>query len=404
MVAVVAALGCGRVEVGGLPATETAEPLVRVGLVLNGSTVTVGGGEPLLVSGREASGLTAIPQGIEAAVVTDAAGVEARFGSTATPPVAELTVRPAADAGLVRLNGRDYRGSLVLSPAPTGLLAVNLVSLEEYVAGVVSAEMGRRPADDLQALYAQAVVSRSLAVRALGRYRVRGYDLLGTVADQAYGGVGSETALGWEAVRATRGQVLTYDGAVIETFFHSTCAGRTEAVEAAFSGGPEPYLRSVSDRDPSGRPYCALSPRFRWREEWTGEALARSLAANATGVGLDRRSVVVPSDLEVVSRTPSGRVAELALVAGGRSVPIVGQNAIRQALRLPDGSILRSAQFTLQVTRAGGRIVRVVAEGGGNGHGVGMCQWGAVGRARAGFSYVEILNAYFPGTEIRRLY
>ncbi len=403
LLAAAGALGCGHVEVGGLPEAETTEPLIRVGLVLNGAGLTVGGGEPLVVSGTDGGGLTAIPGGTEAAVVADAAGLAARFGSTSTPPVAELTVRSADQQGFVRLNGRDYRGSLVLSPATRGVLAVNLVSLEAYVAGVVNAEMGRRPADDLQAMYAQAVVSRTVAVRSLGRYRIRGYDLVSTVSDQAYGGAGTETALGWEAVRATRGQVLTFGGDVIEAFFHSTCGGRTEAVEDAFSGGPQPYLRSVSDRDGSGRPYCALSPRFRWREEWTGEALGQSLAANATVSGL-RGVSGAPSGLEIVSRTASGRVAQLEVTAAGRHYPITGQAAIRQSLRLADGGILRSTQFTIQVTRSGGRIVRLVADGGGNGHGVGMCQWGAVGRARAGFSYAEILSAYFPGTEIRRLY
>lgn len=76
----------------------------------------------------------------------------------------------------------------------------------------------------------------------------------------------------------------------------------------------------------------------------------------------------------------------------------------RLVLRTGDGSILRSANFNLQVTRNGTRIVALVAEGSGAGHGVGMCQWGALGRARAGFSYQDILSAYFPGTAITRTY
>ena len=77
---------------------------------------------------------------------------------------------------------------------------------------------------------------------------------------------------------------------------------------------------------------------------------------------------------------------------------------VRRVLRTTTGDILRSTAFTLSATRAGRRISRLVADGGGNGHGVGFCQWGAVGRARAGQDYQQILAAYYPGTELERLY
>ena len=360
----------------------------------------------MLLSGPDGGGLTAIPAGTEAELGLAPGGVRASLGSGGRRSASAFTVRPADSDGLVRVNGREYRGEVLITPGPSGggLLAVNLVSLEAYVAGVVNAEMGRRPAADSEAVFAQAVVSRTVALRALGRYRVRGYDLVSTIADQAYGGVPSETEMGWSAVRATRGLVLTFGGTPIEAFFHSTCGGRTAAVEEVFSGSPQPYLRSVSDRDPQGQAYCALSPRFRWREEWTADGLRRNFRENAGLARLDPGSSLEPADLQVATRSPSGRVAELILVSAGRAMPISGQQVVRQTLRAADGGWLRSTQFSIQVTRAGGRIVRVVADGGGNGHGVGMCQWGAVGRARAGASYRDILTAYYPGTEIGRFY
>lgn len=395
---------CAPVEVGGLPATETAEPVIRVGIGLELTQVTVGGGAPLLLGDPDGAGLAEVPEGSTAMLVADPGGVRARLGGVATPSTPALVVRPREAAGLVRMDGREYRGEVVVTRGANGLLAVNALSLEAYVAGVVNAEMGRRPPADREAMHAQAVVSRTVAMRALGRYRIRGYDLVSTIADQAYGGVGSETDLGWEAVRATRGEVLTWNGAIIEGFFHSTCGGRTVAVEDAFSGAPQPYLRSVSDRDPAGQAYCALSPRFRWREEWTGEQLAATLRATGPAIGLERAAAGQVSDVQISARTAAGRVAEIVLVAGRRTYPVAGQNPIRQTLRLPDGGLLRSNQFTIQVSRTGDRIGRVVVSGGGNGHGVGMCQWGAVGRARAGLHYRQILSAYFPGTEIRRFY
>ena len=77
---------------------------------------------------------------------------------------------------------------------------------------------------------------------------------------------------------------------------------------------------------------------------------------------------------------------------------------VRQVLRTPAGEMLRSTAFTLDVQKSGGRVTRLVAEGGGNGHGVGLCQWGAVGRARAGQDYQQILSAYYGGAELTRWY
>lgn len=402
-----AALGCPRVEVGGvggLPGAESAEPVVRVGLGVSGRDVVVGGAAGLLLSAPDGGGLSEVPAGATATIIGNGTTVRAVLGGVSTPFGAALTVRPLDSLGFVRVNGKEYQGSLLVSSTPAGILAVNLVSLEAYVAGVVNAEMGRRPPGDSEAVAAQAVISRTVAMRALGRYRVRGYDVVSTVADQAYGGVAAETALGWMAVRATHGEVLTYGGAVIEAFFHSTCGGRTEAVDQVFSGAAQPYLQSVADRGPSGDVYCALSPRFRWREEWTAEQLAKVVRDNARLLGVAPERIGAGADLQLASRSPSGRAAGLRLVAAGRTVPIAGQQIIRQVLRGPDGGWLRSTNFSIQATREGGRIVRVALNGGGSGHGVGMCQWGAVGRARAGARYQGILSAYFPGTELRRFY
>lgn len=398
------ASGCARVDVGGLPDAETIEPLVRVGLALDVADLSVGGGSALVISGADGGGIHLVPEGATAEVAAAPGGLTLRVGRVGPTVAPRMTVRPTDSTGFVRLDGREFRGDLTLSATATGLLAVNAVSLERYVAGVVNAEMGRRPVADREAMRAQAVVSRTVAARALGRYRVRGYDLVATVADQAYGGVAAETDLGWEAVRATRGEVVSFEGRVIEAFFHSTCGGRSAAVEEAFSGDAQPYLRSIADRDAAGQAYCSLSPRFRWREEWTAEALTHGLREGGRVSRLPLALALAPSDLQITARTPSGRVAEIVLLSGARTFPIGGQQAIRQVLRPPAGGLLRSTQFAIQVSRAGGRITRLRIDGSGNGHGVGMCQWGAVGRARAGFSYRGILGAYFPGTDIRRLY
>jgi stage II sporulation protein D len=281
---------------------------------------------------------------------------------------------------------------------------VNRLALESYLAGVVSAEMGRRDSTEVEAVMAQAVVSRTYATRNRGRWAVNGFDFYATVADQVYGGVSAETPLAWWAVTATAGQVIMYEGSAIDGFFFSTCGGQTAKGTEVFAGAERPYLVSISDTDASGQAFCRISPRYDWREEWSGEALRdifRESIPSALGTTVSSRAVV--QSVRVAERSPSGRVARLSLVIDGRELSAVGP-AVRQVLRPARGEILRSSMFLLHETHGRGRVSRLVAEGHGAGHGVGMCQWGAVGRARAGQRYGEILAAYFPNTEIERLY
>ncbi|MFS8638357.1 MAG: hypothetical protein FWJ74_09735, partial [Gemmatimonadota bacterium] len=103
-------------------------------------------------------------------------------------------------------------------------------------------------------------------------------------------------------------------------------------------------------------------------------------------------------------RTPSGRVASLRVVADGREFVVATPDSIRRVLQPERGRWLNSARFTLEVERRGGEVTGVVATGGGWGHGIGMCQMGAIGRARAGQDYRRILRTYYRDTEIVKLY
>jgi stage II sporulation protein D len=307
-------------------------------------------------------------------------------------------------SGMVRVNGRTYRGIVEIVRDTAGITLVNRLPLESYLLGVVSAEMGRRNLAEFEALKAQAVVSRTYALRNLRRRAALGFDLHAGVADQVYAGSGSETPEGLEAVRSTRGMVLTYEGAPIDAFYYSTCGGQTADGVEAFRAASRPYLKSFPDVDERGAAYCRISPRYRWREEWTGGVLLATLRRTlpaAAGVSSDQVGEV--RDVWVVQRTGSGRVGRLAITLRSNQVMVDGP-AIRQVLRPASGDLLRSAAFTLTATGAGRGITRLVAEGSGAGHGVGLCQWGAVGRSRAGHDFQRILAAYYPGAMLQRLY
>jgi stage II sporulation protein D len=227
------------------------------------------------------------------------------------------------------------------------------------------------------------------------------------VADQVYPGVDGEKSFVNEATRETQGQILTWHGAPIQALFHSDCGYSTEAADQVFRNGePAPYLRAVSDRFGRGDHdfYCNGAPNFRWREEWDGATLNAVLARTLpAALGAAAANLGRVTDLRVTRTMPSGRVAELVVTttAGDLTVP---SYRVRDVLRPAPDRYLLSNLFQLYVQRQGGELVKVTAAGAGSGHGVGMCQWGAVGRARAGQDYQRILATYYPGTRLERLY
>jgi stage II sporulation protein D len=387
------------------PGARGREPEIRVGLVTGALTASVGGSEAQVVTEPDGSRIAMIPAGQTWQVTVS--GNSLALTSPAgwiSPPMESITLAAADRPAPVRINGRTYRGLVHVLRDRTGLTVVNRVGVEEYLQGVVSAEMGRRNSIEQAALRAQAVVSRTYAMRHLGRRKAQGFDLSATVADQVYGGRSVETPEGQAAVADTRGRILTYNGAPIEAFFYSTCGGHTAEGAEVFRGAPQPYLRSVPDVAGNGSVYCSISPRYRWHEEWTAEALRATLQRNLPPVaGVRREDVSQVSDVRVVRRTPSGRVDQLGISLGGPEIRVNGL-AIRQVLRPSSGELLRSNAFNLVATGGGQRVTHLMVDGKGSGHGVGFCQWGAVGRARAGQGLEQILAAYFPGTRLERRY
>jgi stage II sporulation protein D len=145
-------------------------------------------------------------------------------------------------ANPIRLNGKAYRGKIeVFVNARGSLTVVNVVPLEEYLLGVVPAELGL---PNLEAQKAQAIAARTYAVANINGYGTQGFDMVPTVWSQVYKGVSIETKMGTQAVRETAGMIATYNGKPIMAYFTSTCGGRTENSENIFDHA-EPYLRGV---------------------------------------------------------------------------------------------------------------------------------------------------------------
>ncbi len=401
----VLALTLSACRVAGPPAGRarlTTEPQVRVGVLVDSPAVQLSATSPFQLTGPAGDVLAAGDAGALLQVTADAAGLlsgtvgAARFGPVQGP----LGIRPA-DGGTLRLGGRGYRGgALLVSRRPGRVTAVNVVALEDYLRGVVALEIGHLARSEVEAAKAQAVAARTYAVDGLGKRR--DFDFYATVQDQVYGGLAGEDPVAEQAVADTRGEIVTYQDQPILAYYHSTCGGTTAALDESWPWrAPQPYLREVSDRIPGGSgSYCGFSSRYRWSTAWTPSqlrtAVARAIAALTGGA---RRSVDAVEDVRILGRTPGGRVAALLVRADGRDYIVHGDSA-RYLLRTPAGAQLNSSLLFDLTLRDGALEVH----GGGWGHGIGMCQAGAIGRARAGQRYREILRTYYPDTRVTRLY
>jgi stage II sporulation protein D len=231
-----------------------------------------------------------------------------------TPPV---TVR--AGAAPLTLDGKGYRGDLVLDRADSTLDVVNVVPVDRYLRGVVPEEM---PHDwHAQAYEAQAVAARSYALSQLKP--AQAFDLFADTRDQVYGGIAAERPATNDAVGLTAGQVLEYDGQPIVAYYGSSSGGRTAAVQDVLTNHTsEPYLVPVRD------PYDSISPDHSWR-------LVESTST------LSRRFGLPIADVRV-ERNASGRVASAQLV-GSRGAKTMTGRELEQALHL------RSTYFTVEV-------------------------------------------------------
>lgn len=321
----------------------------------------------------------------------DGSPVLGRFGT--------LTARTAGSS-LLTFGGRRWRGELTVSIDDTGrMLVVDRVPMDEYLKGVVPLEIGTRAMSDFAAAEAQAVAARSYAYMHLAGPG-RPYDMLATVSDQVYGGVTAETLLGNQAVENTAGLVLMYDGRVVNAPYHGNCGGFTAEPGDAWRSGPEPYLRRVSDQIPgTDRFYCASGPKFRWTRTYTGEELRQSVVRYLRTTPGGPESIASIRAVAVTEVTPAGRVAALT-VDTDRGRWTMRGNDIRAALRTVSGEMLYSTYFSVDAVQGRDGVTSLELHGGGNGHGIGMCQSGAIGRARAGQDFRTILTTYYPGTTI----
>jgi stage II sporulation protein D len=274
-----------------------------------------------------------------------------------------------------------------------GRTAVHEIPLEEYVRGAALAELALNGLDEASAgriLRVQTVVARTYAVSHRRRHRREGFDLCSTTHCQLFRPSSPKTSRWFytaqDAVRRTKGDILEYERVPIEALFHANCGGETAAADTVWGGSAHPYLESRSDE------YCVSRGIHTWQFAVGQDDLREALNGDPkTRVGQKLNRI------DVVERDVSGRAVRIVL--DGSRAPMVRGEEFRGVLMRAFGSgSIKSTHF--DITQKNGSYT---FNGRGHGHGVGMCQAGALGRAQAGHSPENILAFYYPGTRIHRL-
>ncbi len=344
---------------------------------------TVDIGAPDLVTIHDGVGrraLFGIPGGRVIRLTPAAGGFDVVWGTAPRDRrrLAMGTVRLESRRGPLAVGPREYGGVLEVWRSGEGLLLVNELPLEEYVAGAVRAEAPERW--PIEALRAVAVVARTYAVFHQQRNASKPYHLVAGSQHQNYAGRVIEGPA-WEATRTTTDQVLTWQGSVFPSFYHSDSGGFTEAPQAVFSGDGIPPLPGIRDE------FSLDSPNYSWAVTLPLGVIAERLRQGAVEVGEIR-------GFTVLERSPSFRVVRLA-VDHSRGTATVKGTDFR---RLVGYDVLKSTLFVPVLIDGAVRF-----EGRGWGHGVGLSQFGAKGMAERGYPYAQILGHYYPGTALTTL-
>jgi stage II sporulation protein D len=301
-------------------------------------------------------------------------------------------LKPAKGESSIHYKGKMLRGGIKVVNSNNAVQVINTINLEEYLKGVLPKEMPLgRGTEYLEALKAVAVCARTYALARMQNNRGN-FDLYIDVRDQVYGGENVKSNISDKAVDETKNMILTFNGEPAPVFYHSTCGGRTEDVRNIFTSNSQSYLKGVVDGE---NPFCSVSPSFNWTEIYPENVFIDRLYE----AGLLNSRNYFLTKIEVLSRYESGRVNELLIELSSpdnnKQVRIQG-NKIRSIIRTANNKgILKSIWFDIFIINS-----EVVIKGKGYGHGVGLCQWGALYQSQTGVNYKDILMHYFPGIEI----
>ncbi len=405
-----------------IPTLSFAQNELRIGVKLNQPVINFSSNYPIEITGTvpDKSFLINTDKSVTCAFLKEGTAVSETDGKLLFISKSPVSLSPKPPANVIDIpyisfysdnikNSRQYRGIMEVDFAVAALNVINVVGIEDYLRGVVSAEMsGNYP---VEALKAQAIAARTYAEKSRGKMKALGFDMDDTTRFQVYGGLKTEDNVVNKAIDATTGMVVTYKNQLADTVFSADCGGWTESALNAW-GNNIPYLQSVSDllfergNDKESTNYwtdfCTnfkssycLQPKYERAENYRWvKVILRDELEKLLPVEYQVGKI---TDISILSRGNSGRINNLKIIGINKAVTIEKENNIRRAF-----GGLKSSAFVIDCYRdEAGIPVVFILRGAGYGHGVGMCQLGAAGRADAGWNCERILKYYYPGTTLR---
>jgi len=316
-------------------------------------------------------------------------------------------------------NSRLYPGSMRLQSNAYGTYTlVNQVPLETYLRGVVPHEIGQGA--PYAAVEAQTILARTYALRNLRRFVADDYEICADTHCQVYYGLTGTSPLADQAITATEGLVLTYQNELVDALYSAVTGGVSAPFSDVWNGSERPYLKAVVDSPNSiwnlsqksladennFRQFINLKEgfnetgrsAFRWSRQSSLEQITEDLQRYLKKVKHPLADFTTVKQMQVVERSPAGRILKL-VVETDQGLIEIKKNEVRSAFGPP-----RSTLFYLEPIYGADKTLKGYSfVGGGFGHGVGLSQYGAHNLAKLGRTGEEILNFYYPGTQIQPL-
>lgn len=287
-----------------------------------------------------------------------------------------LFIKSDDPGAIVIVDGRQFRGNIqLIKKDDAHLLVVNYINLEDYIKGILYHEASHYWPEE--ALKTQAIVVRTYAAYQMQKNASRDYDVTSDIYSQVYGGRTSERYRTNQAVDKTKDNILTYKGNIFPTYYHATCAGKTEDASMLWNIDIAP-LKGVSCG------FCKNSPHFNWYYVLSKDEAKFSLIKS----GYKIKDI---QDIVILGTDRSGRITTLRIITDKQNLDIPAKD-FRNII---GPNIIRSTNFKIDLVNHD-----IVFEGLGWGHGVGLCQWGAYFMAKQGYTAEQILKYYYPGSEL----
>ena len=429
-------------------------PSLRVGIFLNQSEVNISGDGSFEIYNLKSNKLISKESGKIIKIIPHEKGIEILGKGVYSGPIKMIPIGTTKLIVIADGQKYRYRGSIEITNNDVGnkLNVINLVSIEKYLYGVLKKEIS--PNWPSEALKAQAIAARTFAIFNMNKYIEKGYNLDSSTNSQVYGGVNHENSLTNNAVDATKGKIMAYKGKAINAVYHSDSGGYTANSEDVW-GSSLPYLRGVKSTFEE-----LVSPTH---HQWDYTITERDLVKKLNKKGYELDSIV---NVELVKDNESGRVSNLCFVSTNNHREymeakefrnLIGFDVIRSTLfnfeTVGEKSIQKKEPVVVkeidEYSKQDQSVIEVLDQkkdwtirellnlmkerkkeyekekketenteeiiiqeiplvfrfsGMGNGHGVGMSQWGAYGMALQGNSYQDILNYYYQGIDIIKKY